>query len=79
MARGALGWGVRELAKEAAVSVNTVSRFENGFGAMVETLERIQNALEKAGVVFIPADQSGGPGVRLRDVPPRKAKRKRSR
>ena len=61
MARAALGWGVRELAVKAGVAANTVSRFENGFGAMVETLARIQDALEKAGVVFIPADQDGGP------------------
>ena len=39
--------------------------------AMVETLIQIQTALEKAGVVFISADEHGGPGVRLRDVPPR--------
>jgi transcriptional regulator with XRE-family HTH domain len=79
MARAAVGWGVRELAENAGVAVNTVSRFENDFGAMVETLARIQGALEKAGVVFIPADQSGGPGVRLRDVPSTKARRRRSR
>jgi hypothetical protein len=30
-------------------------------------------------VVFIPADHTGGPGVRLREVPDRKAKRRRSR
>jgi transcriptional regulator with XRE-family HTH domain len=79
MARAAVGWGVRELAEKAGVAVNTVSRFENNFGAMVDTLARIQDALEKAGVVFIPADQTGGPGVRLREAPSAKAKRSRSR
>ena len=79
MARAALGWGVRELAEKAGVAVNTVSRFENGFGAMVETLSRIQDALENAGVVFIPANRTGGPGVRLREAPSGKAKRRRSR
>ncbi len=54
-----------------------VSRFENGSGAMVETLVRMQTALESAGVVFIPADHTGGPGVRLREAPATKAKRKR--
>ena len=77
MARAALGWGVRDLAMNAGLSANTVSRFENGFGAMVETLSQIQEALETAGIVFISADQQGGPGVRLRDVPPSKGKRKR--
>ena len=79
MARAALGWGVRELGEKAGVAANTVSRFENGFGAMVDTLERIQDALESAGIVFIPADHTGGPGVRLREAPASKAKRKRSR
>ena len=41
------------------------ARLENNFGAIVETLVRIQDALEKAGIVFIPADQAGGPGVRF--------------
>jgi hypothetical protein len=62
------------------MAANTVSRFENGSGAMVDTLGRMQEALERAGVVFIPADQTGGPGVRLREeAPSGKAKRRRSR
>jgi transcriptional regulator with XRE-family HTH domain len=78
MARAALGWGVRELGAKAGISANTVSRFETGGGAMVETLIQIQTALEKAGIVFIYADEYGGPGVRLRDAPPRsKGKRRR--
>ena len=77
MARAALGWGVRELGMKAGISANTVSRFETGGGAMVETLIQIQTALEKAGVVFIAADEHGGPGVRLRDTPPGKGKRRR--
>jgi len=71
MARAALGWGVRELGAKAGISANTVSRFETGGGAMVETLVQIQTALEKAGIVFIYADEYGGPGVRLRNAPPR--------
>ena len=69
MARAALGWGVRELGIKAGISANTVSRFENGGGAMVETLIQIQAALENAGIVFVSADQQGGPGVRLRGAP----------
>jgi transcriptional regulator with XRE-family HTH domain len=79
MARAALGWSVHELGKRAGVAGNTVSRFENGSGAMVDTLVRMQTALENAGVVFIPADHTGGPGVRLREAPASKAKRRRSR
>ena len=66
MARAALGWGVRELAQKADLAPNTVSRFENGAGARVDTLTQIQEALEKAGAIFLPADSTAGPGVRLR-------------
>jgi hypothetical protein len=44
---------------------------------MVETLIQVQAALEKAGIVFISANQQRGPGVRLRDVPQSKGKRRR--
>jgi transcriptional regulator with XRE-family HTH domain len=77
MARAALGWSVHELGKRAGVAGNTVSRFENGSGAMVDTLVRMQAALESAGVIFIPADHTGGPGVRLGEAPVQEAKRKR--
>ena len=64
MARAALGWGVRDLGKAAGVAANTVNRYENGMGTTVATLERIRSALERAGIVFIPEDATGGPGVR---------------
>lgn len=67
MARAALGWGVRDLGDRAGIAPNTVSRFENGLGTNVATLKQIQAALEEAGVIFIPADGSAGPGIRLRD------------
>ena len=66
MARAALGWGVRDLGKRAGVAANTVSRYENGLGTTVKTLEKIQTALESGGVIFVPSDATGGPGVRLR-------------
>jgi transcriptional regulator with XRE-family HTH domain len=66
MARAALGWGVRELGKRAGVAANTVSRFENGMGTTVATLSQIQKALEAGGIIFVPADKEGGPGVRLK-------------
>ena len=56
----------RDLGKHAGVAANTVSRFENGMGTTVATLSQLQRALEEAGVVFIPADESGGPGIRLK-------------
>ena len=66
MARAALGWGVRDLAKKADLTANTISKFENGSDVMVGTLTKMQNALEEAGVIFLPADEAGGPGVRLK-------------
>ena len=69
MARAALGIGVRELGKMSGVSANTISRFENGSGATVNTVTAIKKALEEAGVVFIPSDGDGGPGVRFKRAP----------
>ncbi|MFD1982413.1 multiprotein-bridging factor 1 family protein [Mesorhizobium newzealandense] len=65
MARSAIGWGVRDLAREASVSVDTISRLERGEELMPRTIEAIRRALEAAGVEFI-AENGGGAGVRLR-------------
>jgi hypothetical protein len=63
MARAALGWGVRDLAREASVGVSTVARFEGGAEIIPATLEAIRRALEKGGVEFT---NGGAPGVRLK-------------
>ncbi len=65
MARAALGWGVRDVAKRAGIAANTVSRYENGADAMGETLLKLQRTFEKAGITFIDENDEG-PGVRLR-------------
>ena len=62
MARAALGWGVREIARKAKVSVDTVARFERGDELKERTIDALQHALEAAGVEFTNGDQ---PGVRL--------------
>ncbi len=67
MARAATGLGLRELAQVAAVSPNTISRLERGEELKPETIEIIQQALESAGVEFIP-ENGGGAGVRLRKL-----------
>ena len=67
MARAALGWGVRDLARKAGLSPTTVTRFENGAHTRVDTLGQMQEVLERAGILFIAADENGGPGVRLRE------------
>jgi transcriptional regulator with XRE-family HTH domain len=72
MARAAVGWGVRELAEKAGVTANTVTRIENGSDARLSTVDRLRQALEAAGVVFID-ENGGGPGVRLRNRQQKKA------
>lgn len=67
MARAALKWGVRELARAAQVSPATVSRIEAEQPANAATIAAIRTALESAGVEFIP-ENGGGPGVRLRKL-----------
>jgi transcriptional regulator with XRE-family HTH domain len=65
MARSAVGWGVRELAKKAGFTANTVTRIENGADAKQSTIDALRRTLEEAGIEFI-AENGGGPGVRLR-------------
>src|SRR5579859_5536581 len=65
MARAAVGWSVRELAKRAEVNANTVTRIENGADAKQSTMDRLQRALEAAGVEFTNGDM---PGVRVAAV-----------
>jgi transcriptional regulator with XRE-family HTH domain len=62
MARAALGWGLREFAAAAKVSIDTVARFERGDELKERTIDALQRALEAAGVEFTNGDQ---PGVRL--------------
>jgi len=67
MARAALGISVRELAKTSGVAESTILRFETGRGGILAAnLDKVQTTLEDGGVIFISADASGGPGVRLR-------------
>ena len=65
MARAALGWGVRDLASKAGLAPNTVSRFENGHGARVDTLVAIERAFASEGIIFLQEDAAGGLGVRV--------------
>ncbi|MFN4160111.1 MAG: helix-turn-helix domain-containing protein [Gemmobacter sp.] len=65
MARAATGLGVRDLAKVASVSPDTVARLERGDTIRPATIAAIRAALEAAGVIFI-AENGEGEGVRLR-------------
>lgn len=65
MARAAIGWGVRDLARETGVSADTIARLERGEELKLVTLQRIRDVFEAAGVEFIP-ENGGGVGVRLK-------------
>jgi transcriptional regulator with XRE-family HTH domain len=65
MARAATGLGVRDLAKLANVSPDTIARLERGEVLKESTVAAIRAALEAAGVVFLP-ENGNGPGVALR-------------
>ncbi len=67
MARVALNWSARDLAKNAEVHPNTIRRAEADNQTVTKgTLLILEDALETAGIEFIEQD-GGGPGVRLRD------------
>jgi transcriptional regulator with XRE-family HTH domain len=67
-ARALMNMSQARLAEFASVHVATIRRLEaaSGFRGAAETLWKIQTALEEAGVEFIPADETRGPGVRLK-------------
>jgi hypothetical protein len=72
MARAALALGVRDLARMADMSPNTIARLEAGAHMHRRTLEFVRGVLESAGVVFIDAGAKsfvGGEGVRLGQGP----------
>lgn len=70
MARAALNWDVRTLARNARVGTATVTRFENNQVATIPaTVEVMQHAFESAGITFIehgviyppPGSETGAP------------------
>ena len=66
-ARAILRLSQADLAKAASVSLETIKRLEAMHGELkvrLDTLMRIKDALEKAGVEFIP-ENGGGAGLRL--------------
>lgn len=67
-ARSLLGWTQSDLAEKAGIAAMTVKRFEAIRGPLkgtIDSLIRVQSALEEAGIIFISADKEAGVGVRL--------------
>lgn len=66
-ARALLRWEQKELAAASGVSLASVKRLETIPGplqAHAPTIAALRQALETAGIVFIP-ENGAGPGVRL--------------
>ena len=66
-ARVFLGWEQRDLAEQSGLSLPTIQRMEKlGMErSQAGNVDRVQRAMETAGVEFIP-ENGGGAGVRLR-------------
>lgn len=74
-ARALLRWSQQDLSERCGVSVPTIKRLEAMDGEISghsSTIRGIEQALEAAGVLFIP-ENGGGAGVRL--AKPRAAKK----
>ena len=70
-ARALLGWRQEDLAKFAKVGLATIARIEQGEGVVqgnFATIIKIQQALEREGIIFI-AEPDGGVGVKFQKKP----------
>ena len=68
-ARALIDWSQTKLADAAGVPVSLVERLETEAADHFadEAIDKLRAALEAAGVVFLPKDDGGGIGVRLRE------------
>jgi ribosome-binding protein aMBF1 (putative translation factor) len=65
-ARALLGWSQQNLADEAIVALNAVTRLERGeVDPRMSTMFAVEKAIRKAGIEFISADDRRGEGVRM--------------
>ena len=65
-ARALIGWSRGELSERCGVAASTLADFEAGKREpYARTLADVRRTLEIAGVLFIPAGNEAGPGVRL--------------
>ena len=73
-ARALLGWSQQRLADEAGVAAITIKRLEASdetLQARYETVMKVKEAVEAAGVVFRTGEDGLIHGVSLRKEPPR--------
>jgi transcriptional regulator with XRE-family HTH domain len=71
-ARALLNWKASQLASAAGLGRATVERFEAGGTVRLSSAEAMLEALQDAGLEFIPAggkSLEGGPGLRTIPVP----------
>jgi hypothetical protein len=64
-----LRWSAKKLSEMSGVSLPTIQRMEGSRGlrrSSVESVLKVQQALEDAGIMFIDQNEDAGPGVRLR-------------
>ena len=67
-ARALLGWSQADLAAKSGVSEPTIAPLEAAEGVLggrEETVIKLCNAIESAGVEFL-SENGGGPGVRVK-------------
>jgi transcriptional regulator with XRE-family HTH domain len=60
MARAALEWSQRDLAAAAGVSWRTILRFESGEAVLPPRIQKLRQALEAGGVVFVDSGRLAG-------------------
>ena len=72
--RGLVGWSVEDLARKSQIGVSTIRNYETKVisrrtGELIcltqRNLATIERTLEAAGLVFVPANDTGGQGVRF--------------
>jgi transcriptional regulator with XRE-family HTH domain len=69
MARAALGWTLDDLAAASDVGRRTVARFEAGELVLPGRVQKLRQALEAGGVVFVDQGQWAGAVVPPREGP----------
>jgi DNA-binding transcriptional regulator YiaG len=66
-ARALINMNQLELARAANLGTATVKRFEVGLRTLIpNNMKAVIQALEEAGIEFIPRTKTKGPGVRLK-------------